>query len=63
MRGNQGWSTAGRAGRPRLANPADSKARPQHQVRAYDDEWAVIKEFVAIARTDLQRAQKLVENS
>ena len=63
MRGNQGWSTAGRAGRPRLSHPADSKTRPQHQVRAYDDEWEVIKRFAALAKRDLQRAREIVENS
>ena len=63
MRGNQGWSTAGRAGRPRLANPADSRTRPQHAIRAYDDEWEVIKQFAALAKRDLQKAREIVKNS
>lgn len=63
MRGNQGWSTAGRAGRPRLASPADSKMRPQHAIRAYAEEWEVIKRFVALAKQDLQKAREIVENS
>jgi len=27
MRGNQGWSTAGRAGRPKLKSPCDNKVK------------------------------------
>ena len=39
------------AGRKKLA-PGESKARPNHMVRAYPDEWDIIKRFVKIMRKD-----------
>ena len=48
-------------GRPKLDNPADSKARGIHQIRAYEDEWAVIKRFMKLTRADLAACEKAVE--
>lgn len=35
------------AGRPRKDK---SEIRPSHHVRAYPDEWAIIKKFIALIR-------------
>jgi len=59
-RGNQGWSTAGRAGRPKLQSPEDSKARKQRQLRAHDDEWELIREFAKLVKADIEKARELL---
>lgn len=47
------------AGRHKLA-PGESKARPNHMVRAYPDEWDIIKRFVKIMRKDKDAAAQAV---
>lgn len=38
--------------------------RPQHQVRAYDDEWAVIKDFMKLVRKiGAEKAAELIRNT
>lgn len=61
MRGNQGWSTAGRAGRPKLTGPDASKKRPVHAVRAFDDEWNLIKRFTKLVKRDMKKAGELIK--
>ncbi len=58
-RGNKGWSTGPNAGRPKLT-PEERKRRKGHQVRAFDDEWDVIKRFITLTRKDLAACEKLV---
>lgn len=38
------------AGRPSI-DPAKSKTRPQHQVRAWDEEWEVIRRFADLVKS------------
>lgn len=47
MRGNKGWSTAPGAGRP----ATERGTRPQHQIRAFDDEWQQISRFAAFVKS------------
>lgn len=47
------------AGRPKKAEGA----RKQHQVRAYDDEWELVKAFIKIMREDKQRAEEFVKGT
>lgn len=61
MRGNQGWSTAGRAGRPKLKSPEESKARKMRSLRASDEEWELIKEFAKLAKDDIREVTKMVK--
>lgn len=46
-----------RAGRPKSANGV----RKQHQIRAFDDEWEIIKEFVTIVKKDRVRAERMMQ--
>lgn len=48
------------AGRPKGSIKGYSIARPQHQVRAYEDEWELIKEFAAIVKKDRERAERMM---
>lgn len=48
------------AGRPKGTTKDVSQIRPQHQVRAFEDEWELIKEFAKIAKTDIDKARKLL---
>ena len=48
------------AGRKKLADPSLSKTRPQHQVRAYENEWGLIKRFVVIVRKSPKECEKLL---
>ena len=47
-----------RAGRPRSLI---SKERPQHQVRAFEDEWRLIKAYAAIVKTDIKLAEEIMK--
>jgi hypothetical protein len=49
------------AGRPKGTVKGFSEARPQHQVRAYEEEWAVIKAFAEIVKKDPERAARMME--
>ena len=61
MRGNQGWSTAGRAGRPKLKSPEESKARKMRSLRASDKEWELSKEFAKLTKDDIREVTKMVK--
>lgn len=63
MRGNRplssgGWSTAGRAGRKKT----DLGTRPSRNMRATEEEWALIKKFAEIAKSDLPQAERMLEH-
>ena len=51
MRGNQGWSTRPRDTSRRTGRPSTGQ-RPQHQVRAWPDEWELVQRFVQHVRRD-----------
>lgn len=54
---NNGWGGAREgAGRPKKVEGA----RKQHQVRAYDDEWELVRAFIKIMREDKKRAEEFV---
>ncbi len=56
---SNGWGGARvGAGRPKNANGV----RKQHQVRAYDDEWELVRAFIKIMREDRERAEKFVQS-
>ena len=71
-RGNQGWSTAGRAGNTRgwstlgsvgAGRPkGDYPPRRTHSYRASDEEHDLIRRFVAIARKDIRTAEMILQN-
>lgn len=48
------------AGRPKGTTKPEG-VRQQHQVRAYDDEWAIIKEFASIVKKDPERAKRMMK--
>ena len=50
-RGNQGWSTKPRDAHRRTGRPATGQ-RPQHQVRAWSEEWELVRRFVQHVRRD-----------
>lgn len=52
---NKWGGTREGAGRKKSENP-----RGQHQIRATNDEWEVIKEFAKLTKTDIEKARKLV---
>ena len=48
------------AGR-RKKNEEDKMIRPQHQVRAFENEWDLIKRFSAIVKSDrINEAEKVL---
>lgn len=49
-----------RPGRPRLLDPEESRERPQHQVRAFDEEWQLIRSFTQVAKKDPNLARHLL---
>lgn len=49
------------AGRPQGSTKGISVQRKQHQVRAFDDEWAMIKEFASIVKKDPERAKRMMK--
>lgn len=62
MRGNRplesgGWSTAGRAGRPRTGK------KPGRSIRATDDEWRLIKQFAAIVKESPKVAEEMLKEN
>ncbi len=55
---NNGWGGAREgAGRPKNANGA----RKQHQVRAYNDEWEIVRAFIKIMRVDREAAEQFIK--
>lgn len=57
-----GWGgrRPNQTGRPKGTTNPDGQ-RKQHQVRAYEDEWLLIKEFTSMVKKDISRAEKLME--
>lgn len=55
-KGNQGWSTKGRAGRPK------TEERPRRWIRLHEEEWELVKAFAEIVKADMEKAKKLLEN-
>lgn len=53
--------TKKKIGRPKGSVKGYSIARPQHQVRAYEDEWQIIKEFAHIVKKDRERAERMMK--
>lgn len=51
-----GGARAG-AGRPK----SEEGTRPQHQVRAFPDEWEIIKAFTKLARTHPDECRAFIE--
>ena len=49
--------------RPGAGRPKSDvlKERPQHQVRAHEKEWRLIKAYAAIVKTDIKLAEKILE--
>lgn len=61
MTSGRGGARVG-AGRPKGSTKEISNKRPQRQVRAFDDEWEVIKEFMKLVRRiGAKEAKKLLE--
>ena len=54
-----GWGgrRENQTGRPKNPNGV----RKQRQLRAYDDEWEIIKDFARILKHDPERAAKMVQ--
>ena len=50
------------AGRPKGTTKNISIQRKQRQVRAFDDEWEIIKEFTKIVKKDKQLAIKMLSS-
>lgn len=48
------------AGRPKGTTKPEG-VRKQRQLRAYDEEWKVIKEFSRILKRDPERAARMME--
>lgn len=57
-----GWGGAREgAGRPKGTVKTESNQRALHGVRAYDDEWKLIKEFSNIVKKDRDRAERMIK--
>ena len=54
--GNQGWSTAPGAGRPKSPGPA----RTNRTIRATDAEYQLIKRYIDLVRDHFDAAEKMV---
>lgn len=57
-----GWGgrRPNQTGRPKGTTNPDGQ-RKQRQVRAYEDEWLLIKEFTSMVKKDISLAEKLME--
>lgn len=55
-RNNRG-TIGNKGGRPKL-----DEIRKQHALRAFDDEWEIIKDFAKIVKKDKETARKAVES-
>ena len=61
MSEHEGWGGARKgAGRPKGMTKQEG-TREQRQLRAYDDEWEIIKEFAHILKYDPKRAKRMME--
>lgn len=61
--GNQGWSTKGKEGRKGAGRPVTTGTRPAHMVRAWTDEWELIKMFMQIVRNDKEKAIRMLQDA
>ena len=52
-----------RAGRPVGTTKEISTARPGRNIRAYDDEYVLIKEFMRIVRKNKALAEEFIKNN
>ena len=48
------------AGRPKGSTKAEG-VRKQRQLRAYDEEWEIVKEFSSILKKDPERAVRMMK--
>lgn len=48
------------AGRPKKA-PEDRKVRPQKQMRAWPEEWELIKRFAKLVKKDMEKAKRILD--
>lgn len=51
------------AGRPVGTTKEVSTARPERNIRAYDDEYILIKEFMKIVRKNPKLAEEFIKNN
>lgn len=56
--GNHGWSTGPNAGRPR----SDTPPRKTHSFRASDEEYELVHRFIRIVKVDRDAAIKALKN-
>ena len=59
MKEKQGGGKREGAGRPKGKTTAGE--RKGRNIRAFDDEWELIKQFAKIVKTDRQRAEELLK--
>ncbi len=50
------------AGRPQGSTKETSNQRPQHQVRAFPEEWELIKKFAKLVKDNPEKAKKMLQN-
>lgn len=57
-----GWGgrRPNQTGRPKGTVKAEGQ-RKQHQLRAYDDEWELVRRFNKIVRTNKEECQKFLD--
>ena len=56
--GNQWGGRRPGAGRPKGSTKNGSSVRPQHQLRAYDEEWDLIRRFARLVKHGKMEACK-----
>lgn len=56
----RGGKRPNQTGRPKGTTKPEGQ-RQQHQVRAYPDEWEIIKEFAKIVKKDPERAKRMMK--
>ena len=50
------------AGRPKGSTKETSNQRPQHQVRAFPEEWELIKECAKFVKDNPEKAKQLIHD-
>ena len=58
--GNKGNRSTNRGSRPK-GSVSERGQRGIHQIRAYDDEWVVIKDFMKLTRINVEKCRIAVE--
>lgn len=51
----------GKAGRPVGYSKDNYQPRKQRQIRAHDDEWEMVKRFIALMRRDKEQCRLAIE--